>query len=992
MKKVTTNIKKFKKADTGTNIPGESQIKGYNPNSQQTMDDVQSGYNAMKSDTNLVNDPLAQQQMKSNQGLPAVSPNTIDTFKSVNNSDTDATGQKNSTKLKVKMGGLNSKGGINTSELFMGSLGLISSLLPNTPVGSNINPLQDAYNPYPNGTGSQAIADSGIHIKPSHKGRFTAYKERTGKTTEEALHSKDPHVRQMANFARNAKKWKHEDGGKIEYMMGGSIGMSGQMATMTNNIGSASPSKLSKKKATDGQSLSDQEKDNWNAFHNNLAYNNPNYGTGVLNHNTASETSIQDWNTANPGRAITRPIADYQHVFTTTPLGRSKVDNYGTNPKQEIGQLTGASSFHSHQYYNDKGQLLHSGYDPISRNDFNNLTTNSNWESNNKGIPMPESTPNNYTPISTPGVTRPQQDNWHTNEDTNYNMHGGSSESAAYGNKITMANNGVQVEDNQYKMLSPNTAELGGEYHTNGGTDVQYGNQTVEGQKGEPMAIGNDGSLNLFGKMYIPGTSTKFDAAAKTIAKDEVKVAKSNKYSNDLVQNADPTNKYQALTFNSGKVMLDGNAQKAKELNSQKEILANIQDTMHRVADNMGVEPKDISTELKAKYGVSLNKMKAANGAVLAQQKQMMSEHPDWVDEALQKYGKPKTGKFDDGLTGPRTDFVKNYVAQKSNPINFANNNGADSTDPNLANPNVISPLPLANLRQVPAPGQSTEPLQFNRDLTPIPVSPEQDTFNPIPANRMPTTPPVGSNPNIFKPYKNKLGVWDILPEAMTALEQVEPVPGHTINSYLQNPYNVSFQDRRNDNMSIFNTAAKTQTGNPATIGALAGQEYVANNNVNADEFRTNQGIYNSITNENYKTMNSDKEMQLKLNMDQEQKQAQALAYTKRDKFNALSSLADKKGTMDRANFTDSMYANMYHSQGVDANGKPLHQYTGVITDPYVALQDNNEDEKRRTEILKRFGYDQKGRKVSETTDRSYTTSKFGKKITKIPPKTYANC
>jgi hypothetical protein len=56
----------------------------------------------------------------------------------------------------------------------------------------------------------------GIHIKPSHKGRFTAYKKRTGKTTAEALHSKDPHVRQMANFARNAAKWKHEDGGVVD--------------------------------------------------------------------------------------------------------------------------------------------------------------------------------------------------------------------------------------------------------------------------------------------------------------------------------------------------------------------------------------------------------------------------------------------------------------------------------------------------------------------------------------------------------------------------------------------------------------------------------------------------------------------------------------------------------------------------------------------------------------------------------------------------------
>lgn len=48
---------------------------------------------------------------------------------------------------------------------------------------------------------------SGIHIKPENRGKFTAYKKRTGKTTEEALHSKDPHVRKMANFARNAAKW-----------------------------------------------------------------------------------------------------------------------------------------------------------------------------------------------------------------------------------------------------------------------------------------------------------------------------------------------------------------------------------------------------------------------------------------------------------------------------------------------------------------------------------------------------------------------------------------------------------------------------------------------------------------------------------------------------------------------------------------------------------------------------------------------------------------
>lgn len=68
----------------------------------------------------------------------------------------------------------------------------------------------------------------GIHIKKSHEGRFTAYKKRTGKTTEEALHSKDPHVRKMANFARNASKWHHGEGGLIQFKEGGEYNMSKQ--------------------------------------------------------------------------------------------------------------------------------------------------------------------------------------------------------------------------------------------------------------------------------------------------------------------------------------------------------------------------------------------------------------------------------------------------------------------------------------------------------------------------------------------------------------------------------------------------------------------------------------------------------------------------------------------------------------------------------------------------------------------------------------------
>ena len=46
-----------------------------------------------------------------------------------------------------------------------------------------------------------------IHIDPENKGKFNATKKRTGKTTEELTHSKNPLTRKRAIFAQNAAKW-----------------------------------------------------------------------------------------------------------------------------------------------------------------------------------------------------------------------------------------------------------------------------------------------------------------------------------------------------------------------------------------------------------------------------------------------------------------------------------------------------------------------------------------------------------------------------------------------------------------------------------------------------------------------------------------------------------------------------------------------------------------------------------------------------------------
>lgn len=64
-------------------------------------------------------------------------------------------------------------------------------------------------------TGSQFKNGGKIHIKPSHRGRLTELKKRTGKTEAELYKNGSAATRKMITFARNARKWKHGLGGNL---------------------------------------------------------------------------------------------------------------------------------------------------------------------------------------------------------------------------------------------------------------------------------------------------------------------------------------------------------------------------------------------------------------------------------------------------------------------------------------------------------------------------------------------------------------------------------------------------------------------------------------------------------------------------------------------------------------------------------------------------------------------------------------------------------
>ena len=59
------------------------------------------------------------------------------------------------------------------------------------------------------------FGDGGIFIKPENRGKFTALKERTGKSSTWYKEHGTPAQKKMATFALNAAKWKHAEGGEL---------------------------------------------------------------------------------------------------------------------------------------------------------------------------------------------------------------------------------------------------------------------------------------------------------------------------------------------------------------------------------------------------------------------------------------------------------------------------------------------------------------------------------------------------------------------------------------------------------------------------------------------------------------------------------------------------------------------------------------------------------------------------------------------------------
>lgn len=115
----------------------------------------------------------------------------------------------------------------NMTNKFQNNLSLLSAK-----IGSLLNPDAAGYED----NGVEEYKYGGIHIKESNKGKFTASAKAAGRSVQEHAHAvvNNPNStelqRKRAQFAINAKKWHHEDGGMLKYDNGGFLSPAGYAA------------------------------------------------------------------------------------------------------------------------------------------------------------------------------------------------------------------------------------------------------------------------------------------------------------------------------------------------------------------------------------------------------------------------------------------------------------------------------------------------------------------------------------------------------------------------------------------------------------------------------------------------------------------------------------------------------------------------------------------------------------------------------------------
>ena len=534
---------------------------------------------------------------------------------------------------------------------------------------------------------------------------------------------------------------------------------------------------------------------------------------------------------------------------------------------------------------------------------------------------------------------------------------------------------GISTSDHSNPMI-----EFTGREHGEGGIGVQYGGTIAEVEDKEIGWVDQEGGLNIFGKMKLPGSNMTFRTAAKNLAEQESKVDKQKHKYLAILNNSNIADPYQESARSTAKVMTKSLDKQSKEIAEKKEAMASYQSLVLAMTDlerskmayggkmpkrpqfaNGTEDPiKDIAKaiaqfESDAKYdaiGVPVTKGQYKGQRAIGKYQIM--------EDNVRNWGKAATGRDitiaefikDPALQDQVAEYQMRQIAKTNpNPADIASiwftgqpvskASGAKTDDLGTTGNQYVDAVMkiyngLGGAATVGTTGTTTPRVktevpnilnyQARRTYSPTAGGDVIDTkygsARKPPSVFLDETRP--DNTQSQRGYQSPLAFEQIAPELLTvATNRRDPVTQLSYQPELKQTFDISYQLGRNENQSTFNQAAQIaeQTGNIGALSELAAQKYKADQIYNMQEVQGNAQQRLQTYNQNIDVLNDAQVKNLALIADQQAKQAQATFNTRATDLAAFQSAAAKVQQNRLENRTYNAYANLFKHYGFDKRG-----------------------------------------------------------------------
>jgi hypothetical protein len=459
---------------------------------------------------------------------------------------------------------------------------------------------------------------------------------------------------------------------------------------------------------------------------------------------------------------------------------------------------------------------------------------------------------------------------------------------------------GGKAETISYNPFLPDGGEtimFKGRSHDNGGIPINFGENGVEVEGGEPAVKlrdgGNESNMVVFGNMKLSKMAAdefgipdakgkKFKHVANDISKVE---KKQNKLIEKATETADMTtgsSGFDQLKMNTSQAQLMGANMKLKSAAMLKQNLAAVQNAILDTASELGVKSDELA---QGKL------VKEKDPRMMAQTGTNIPYSGTPYADASELYPGPTPRELVTNVVSGALQGVP--PMQEYTQIPFLPGSGSSSALPEVT--------------------VTGDKLSSTANLSPIAdvAASDKGKFDWKGLGQMAL-----SNIAPFLRPRTKLGLdpEELYPEYFAiATNQLEPVQAQTFQPMLDTPMDISLNDQLNAIDSQSRAAIRAAGSNPAAQAMIMSQSLEAKNKVLGEQTRINAANKMQTYDKNRALLNEAQLKNLQILDKQYERQSEAKSKTRAQTLEALKSIAAKTAQNKLENQTLNTYENMYN-------------------------------------------------------------------------------